>query len=225
MKRRLSQAFIRINMHLKSLSKHTLLIIVLTLVALPTGYGTYRLIDTWYQATTVLTEPPEEVKGSVITLRLLKEEYFIDHHNMFSATIRQGFEFPEVITLGYTIAWLRGELQKMKEGKMVEYVIFDNKDQKLIGAVAIRELNDTDPGQQSIWINEKYWGGGRCQEAIKLITKVYFKLHPNEKRYITHIRLWNQRSYLAHKKAGLKDVGYFYEDGKATRYILEMPRP
>jgi RimJ/RimL family protein N-acetyltransferase len=225
MKTTLSKAFIRINTHLQSLSKRTLLIILLALAAIPTSYGVYRLVDTWYQTTTVLTTPPEEVKGSVITLRLLKEEHFIDYHNMFSATVRQGLEFPEAITLGYTIQYLRTELQKMKEGKMLQYAIYDNKDQILIGAIEIRELNDIDPGQEGVWINEKYWGGGRFQEALKLITKVYFKLHPNEKRYITHIRLWNKRSYLAHKKAGLKDVGYFYEDGKATRYILEMPRP
>lgn len=225
MKTKRSKAFIRINRHLKSLSKNTLLIILLTLVAIPTSYGVYRLIGSWHQTVSTLTEAPEEVKGSVITLRLLKEENFIDYHNMFSSTVRQGLEFPEAITLGYTIQYLRTELLKMKEGKMLQYAIFDNKDQKLIGAIEIRELNDVDPGQEGVWINEKYWGGGRFQESLKLITNVYFKLHPNEKRYITHIRLWNKRSYLAHKKAGLKDVGYFYEDGKASRYILEMPRP
>jgi RimJ/RimL family protein N-acetyltransferase len=225
MKTKRSKAFIRINMLLKSLSKRTLLIILLTVVAIPTSYGIYRLIDRWYQATAILTEPPETVKGSVITLRLFKEEYFIDYHNMFSNAARHGLAFPEVITLGYTIQYLRSELQRVREGKMLLYAIFDNKDNVLIGTIEIRELNDIDPGQEGVWLNEKYWGGGRFQEALKLITNVYFRLHPNEKRYITYVHLWNKRSYAAHKKAGLKDVGYFYEDGKAVYYILEMPRP
>src|SRR5438093_1246840 len=74
------------------------------------------------------------------------------------------------------------------------------------------------------WLNEGYWGGGRAQEALNLITKTYFRLKPKETSYIAHVRLWNKRGYQALKKGGFEDVGYFYEEGKAARHILEMKR-
>jgi len=168
---------------------------------------------------------PTEIKGKIVTLRPLKEEYFIDYHNMFSQTVRKAFELPESITLNYTIQYLHNKKHSADEGKVLMYCIFDNKDNKLIGHLEIRDLNDLDPGQFTCWINENYWGGGRFQEAVDLISKAYFKLHPKEKSYIAHVRLWNKRSYHALKKYGFQDLGYYYEDGKPTRHILELKRP
>ncbi len=186
------------------------------------GYGTYHVVDSFYADTKPLTKPPLEVKGKVVTLRQLREEYYVPYHTVFSNMVRKNLEFPEYITLGYTIKYLQSELRKSQEGKMLMYCIFDNKDNKLIGSIEVRDKNDYDPGQLGCWLNEAYWGGGRIQEALKLITNTYFRLKPKEKSYIAHVRVWNKRSYKALKKFGLEDVGYFYEDGKATRYILEM---
>jgi len=127
--------------------------------------------------------------------------------------------------LGYTIDQLHAEMEKERRGLMLHYCIFDTKDDILIGSLEIRDKNAYDPGQFGCWLNEKYWGGGRIQEAIKLITKTYFRLHPNETSFIAHVRLWNKRSYAALKKAGFQEVGFFYEEGRATRYIMEMLRP
>lgn len=171
-----------------------------------------------------LTQIPDEIKGKVVTLKHLKEDYFLDFHNMFSADVRKSYEFPESITLNYTLNWLNHDLERERAGNMITYCIFDNKDNKLIGGAAIRDPNPNDWGQFSFWINEKYRGGGRAQEAAKLIGKVYLRLKSAES-FCAHARLWNQRSYKALKKAGFKDAGFFYENGKPTRYILEMHRP
>ena len=189
------------------------------------GFIGSRLVSTVFtEDTSVLTSVPDEVKGKIVTLRLLKEDYYIDYHNMFSVEVRKNLEFPAYITLGYTIAYLQDQQQKVDTGKVLYYCIFDNKENKLIGEVNLREKNDSDPGQFGCWINENYWGGGRFQEAIRLITKTYFRLKPMEKSFIAHVRLWNKRSYFAHKKAGFKEIGFVYEQGKATRYLLEYSR-
>lgn len=164
---------------------------------------------------------PEIIKGSIITLKRLKEEYYIDYHNMHSVTVRRAIEYPEHTTLDWTIRFLKGEQEKDAAGKVMLYCIFDNKTGKLIGSTEIREKNDKDPGQFSCWINEHYWGGGRTQEAIKLITAAYFKL-THEESFIAHVRTWNIRSYKALKKAGFIDTGFYYEDNEPSRYILEM---
>jgi RimJ/RimL family protein N-acetyltransferase len=103
-------------------------------------------------------------------------------------------------------------------------MIFGNKENKLIGHIEIRDKKESDPGQLGWWINEAYWGKGYAQEALGLMTKVYFRLKPHEKSYLAHVRLWNKRGYQSLKKYGFKDLGYYYEGGKASRYILEMPR-
>ena len=158
MKTRLSKAFIRYQYASQIIIQTHVTLILLTLVTIPTGYGAYRLIDTWYQATAVLTKPPEEVKGSVVTLRLLKRNILSITTTCFQQPSAKDLSFLKLLPWATPSSGYAAELQKMKEGKMVEYVIFDNNDQNLIGAVAIRELNDIDPGQESVWINEKYWG-------------------------------------------------------------------
>lgn len=169
-----------------------------------------------------LTKAPEIVKGKVITLKLLKEDYFIDFHNMWSQDVRHFIEYPEFINLEFTLQHLKKEMDKIAQGQELMYCIFDNKADKLIGALDIREKNDC--GQFGCWLNERFRGSGRIQEAIKLITNIYFRLH-DKQSFIAHVRLWNTRSYKALLKAGFIDTGtFYYENGKPTRYILEFRR-
>ncbi|QQR49232.1 GNAT family N-acetyltransferase [bacterium] len=187
-----------------------------------TAYIATKKIPPTFQ---ILTEIPEELKGSIVTIKKLKEEHFLDYHNMFSNIVRENMEFPKNITLSYTIMYLKSELKKMNANKMIIYVVYDNQDNKLIGSVAIREKNDSDPGQCSCWINEHYWGGGRIQEALRLITNAWFAVKPYDSFY-AQVRLWNKRSYHALLKAGFVDTQtYFYEpSGEKGRHILEMHR-
>jgi len=188
------------------------------------GYVGYKSIKQYIAEHATLDRAPEEIKGSIITLKLLKEDYFLDYHTMYSPIVRKALEAHETSSLGYSIELLHWEMKKIKEGKVLFYCIFDNKDNKLIGSLEIRDKNSYDPGQFGCWTNEKYWGGGRIQEAIKLITKMYFRLKSHENSFIAHVRVWNDRSYHALKKAGFKEIGFFYENDKPTRYILEMTR-
>lgn len=193
---------------------------IIAVLLVPAGYFLNQA--GWFgSAMSSAITPPDEVKGQLVTLRLMKEDYFVDYHNMFSSTVRKFMEFPEYITLDYTIRYLRLELEKSTRGEQVLYAIFDNRENKLIGSIEIREKNDYDPGQLGNWVNENYWGGGRYQEALKLMAQTYFKVHPEAKSFCAHVRLWNKRSYNALKKFGFKDVGYYYEGGQPTRYILE----
>lgn len=202
-------------------------IIIVLIASCTVLVGGYTLLQVT-KAPTIIAQAgkpaPAEVTGKVITLRTLKEEYYVDYHNMLSLIVRQSLEFPEHMTLGETISYLRDEQTRVDSGKLLNYCIFDNKDNKLIGSIEIRDKTDADRGQLGCWLNEAYWGGGRIRQAIDLASMVYFKIHPEEPSYIAHVRLWNKRSYHALIKAGLKDAGYFYEGGKATRYILEMKR-
>ncbi len=209
----------------QSSSRQLRIIFIIAIISLfPLGYGAYKLISYAHESWSPLTTPPQEVKGSIVTLRQLKEEYYVSFHTMFSNLVRKNLEFPEFINLGYTIRYLQDLQRRFNEGKLLLYCIFDNKDNKLIGSINIKEKSEAELGQLGWWINEAYWGGGRAQEALDLMSKTYFRLKPQEKSYIAHVRLWNKRGYLALKKNGFQDLGYFYEDGKPTRYILERKR-
>ena len=162
--------------------------------------------------------------GTVVTLRTPEEKYFVDYYNAFSPVVRKDLEFPAEIDLSYSINYLRHELARIARGEMLMYLIFDNVDGKLIGSTDIRELNNYDPGQVGIWINEKYWGGGRAREALQLISDAYFALHPEHNSYIAHVRPWNKRSYKLLIKFGFKDEGYFYEHGEPARHILRYTK-
>jgi RimJ/RimL family protein N-acetyltransferase len=168
---------------------------------------------------------PDVIPGKIVTLKKLREEHFIDFHNMFSTKVREPFESPKHITLDYTIRILRYIMELCAKGETLYYVVFDTKEDTLIGAIEIREKNDIDPGQLGCWINENYWGGGRIQEAYRLITDAYFKLKPEEDKYEAQVRVWNKRSYKALKKFGFIDIEIRPDtEGKADRHVLEYYR-
>ena len=199
-------------------NKRITLAVLLGLATAGASYLGYR----HYSASATLDQAPETVAGSVITLKQMRETYFVELHHMFSDAIRKGLEFSPVINLGYSIAYFRELDRRARITNGLLYVIFDNQDDKPIGTIEIREYSPDDVGQMGCWINEKYWGHGRIQEAIKLISGVYFRLYPNEKSFIAYARPWNHRSFKALKKAGLVEKGMAYKDGIATYNVLEM---
>ena len=164
---------------------------------------------------------PEIVIGKTVTLKKFKPEYFSDYHNMLSNTVRHGLEWPKNITLDWIISELKAELKKEQTGTVVMYCIFDNKDNKLIGFIDIRDKDPDDLGQFGVWINENYWGNGRMQEATKLISQVYFAVK-NEDSYVAHVRLWNQRSYHALKNLGFKMLASSMKTGKKRAIFLYL---
>ncbi len=172
---------------------------------------------------TKIDSRPDEIKGKIITLKRLRPEYFEDYYKMISPK--------DVIDPLYLpkshegiIAHLNKQLKKENAKQVLLYMIFDNKDNKLIGSISIREKNDRDPGQYSCWINNKYWGQGRIQEAIKLISDAYFKL-TGAKSFDAHVEMWNIRSYYGLKKAGFKLLKTYQPEKQHPRYILEFYNP
>ncbi len=196
--------------------------IIIVLICSTAGVATYYFFS--HSNVTPHEGAPGEIKGSVVTLKTLKEEYFAELHNMFSNACRKGLDFPAVTTFGYTIAYLRELERRAKTTKGIHYIIFDNADNKPIGSIEVREYDPEDYGQLGVWVNEKYWGGGRTVEAIKLIGKAYFELYPETQDFIAFARPWNQRSYKALQKAGLVDEGFKYVDGTPLWYQLRMHR-
>ncbi len=167
---------------------------------------------------------PDEIKGEIVTLKRLHPEYFMVYHKMISPTVRKPLYWPAHGSFSWTKKQLTKELKKEAAGLTFLYTIFDNNDDKLIGALGIREKNPKDPGQFYCWLNENYWGGGRIREAIKLVTREYFKIK-KVPSFTAHVEMWNLRSYYALKKAEFKLVDFYYENGEKTRYILEFYNP
>jgi RimJ/RimL family protein N-acetyltransferase len=190
------------------------------------GFSTYYFIyksqkSYWGK----VSKQPDIIKGKIITLKTIQEEHFIDMHNMLSNAVRKGLSFPEYFTLNYTINYLRHKMNRVKQGKAVNYCIFDNQDNRAVGFVEIRDKNNDDPGQLATWLNENYWGGGRMQEALKLISEIYFSMRNNVDKFDAYVEIWNKRSYRALKKFGMQDAGFIQLEGKSNKhYVLECHR-
>jgi len=145
----------------------------------------------------------EEIKGKLITLRPLEESFFSDYIKMFSPKVR---ELLHVSGKQFELDYLHNRLEKQKLGTTLFYCIFENKKNKLIGAVEIRYMEETD-SQLYSWLNEAYWGRGMYQEALLLISKEYFK-EKKELFFRANVDFENIRSYRALKKYGFIDVGF-----------------
>jgi len=143
-----------------------------------------------------------ELKGELVTLKPLRESFFSQYLKMFSPKVR---ELLHVSLSESEIEYLHDRLEKQKRGETFFYCIFENKENKLIGAIEIRNPQETD-SQLYSWLNEAYWGTGMYQEALVLVSKVYFA-HSNQNYYNANVDIKNIRSYKALKKHGFIDAG------------------
>ncbi|MCG2755990.1 GNAT family N-acetyltransferase [Candidatus Dependentiae bacterium] len=203
------------------------------------GLSTFTYIR--YQQKSRLTQPiksfnfsrpdsrKDEIKGEIITLKRLRPEYFDDFYKMHNdpSIIQRLYEAvePEGIQYNSFMAHLKYELKKKAKGLVLSYVIFDNKEDNLIGNLEIREPDPDDPGQFGCWINPKYWGGGRLYEAFKLISQEYFRLNPNTEKFNAHVKMSNLRGYFALKKCGFKLIKTLHFKDMSSRYFLEYYNP
>ncbi|KKP24799.1 MAG: hypothetical protein SZ59_C0001G0117 [candidate division TM6 bacterium GW2011_GWF2_28_16] len=165
---------------------------------------------------------PEIIPGKIITLKRLKPEYFKDYFEMANdPLVLKPLYWPAKLTLAWIKDYLEEEFEREKNKLTFIYMIFDNKENKLIGSAEIREPDPEDPGQFGCWINPKYWGGGRLQEAVKLLAQEYFKIYPNINKFNAHVEMWNLRSYFGLKKCGFKLVDTLHFKAEPSRYFLE----
>ena len=143
-----------------------------------------------------------ELKGELVTLKPLRESYFPQYLKMFSPKVR---DLLHVSSKDSEVAYLSDRLERQKRGEPFFFCIFENKTNKLIGAIEIRNSQETD-SQLYTWLNEAYWGTGMYQEALQLLSKKYFN-ETDEKKYQAKVDTSNLRSYKALKKHGFIDAG------------------
>jgi len=143
-----------------------------------------------------------DLKGKIIMLRPLSKIYFSDYVKAFSPKVK---ELLHVSSGESELEYLQDRLEKQKKGKTFFYLIFENTENKLIGAIEIRDPQETD-SQLYSWIHEDYWGTGIYQEALGLVSKEYFD-ETQEKSYNANVDITNLRSYYALKKQGFIDSG------------------
>ena len=142
------------------------------------------------------------LEGNLVILKPLQKIFFSEYLKMFSPTVK---ELLHVSSQESELEYLENRLQKQKEGKTFFYCIFSKEENKLIGAIEIRNLDETD-SQLYSWLNEVYWGTGMYQEALLLISKEYFN-KTEETCYNANVDVANIRSYYALKKHGFIDSG------------------
>jgi len=160
---------------------------------------------------------PKKIIGEIISLKLLNEKDFEQYHQMLSPTIRKILHLPSG-TLQETINFLSGRNEKQQKDELLFYTIFDNKDQKLIGSIEIRDPEEN-PGQLGAWINENYWGDGRYQEALKLATEIYFTWKQVDE-VNAHVDKTNLRSIKAHQKFGFLITEELVHDGREVYNMI-----
>ena len=165
--------------------------------------------------------PPQKLKGFLVTLKQLEKLYIPHIFAMFSSTVRQALNISSS-GIDETTTFVENKLKEVITGITIYYVIFDNADQCLIGAVEIRPP-DYEKGQLGAWINEAYWGGGRYQEALDLIIKTYFTWKPRAQDVGAQIHESNIRSLRAHQKYGFVITGIL-ERNERKFYTLTFNR-
>jgi len=142
------------------------------------------------------------LQGKKVILTPLQEVHIENYLSSFSPLIMVALH---VTDLEAERRYLHTSLQEMHEGKTFFYVVHDITNKKLIGAIVIRDPQIYS-GQLYSWLNESYWGGGRYQEALHLITQLYFAR--TQALFVTaQVDVSNKRSYAALKKGGWADVG------------------
>ncbi len=157
----------------------------------------------------------KEIMGNHIVLRQLSSVYYTEYIDMFSLQVQSLLHASAQGELDY----LQERLEKMEEEKTFFYCIFSTENNKLIGAIEIRNEHES-AGQLYIWLNEQYWGAGLYQEAIRLCSQEYFK-HTNKPFFTAHVDISNRRSYLALKKCGFAEFG-FYKGPRGRQYDLVL---
>jgi RimJ/RimL family protein N-acetyltransferase len=151
---------------------------------------------------------PPTIAGKQVTLRWLHPSFFPAYHQMFSSIVRAALHLPLTAPFEVTQDFLQQQLDGFTTMDLF-YCIFDNTDNKLIGAIKIRDPHSEEAaqhGQLGVWVNEKHWGHNRYQEALALATQAYFA-HAKVESIGAFIDETNQRSLRAHTKFGFVITG------------------
>lgn len=215
------------------MNKKILKIIIYISLAVGIGTASYiyfpKKISKLSNKTIRYTKPdnrPEIINGKIVTLKRLNPKHYPAYLKMVDdPLVLKPLYFPKKITLSWIQEYLDEDIEKESKALTFIYMVFDNKDKKLIGSIEIREPNPDDPGQFGCWLNPAYWGGERLGEAFKLISTEYFKLFPNKTKFNAHVEMWNLRSYFSLKKCGFTLADTLHFKHQPSRYLLEYSNP
>lgn len=156
-----------------------------------------------------------ELPGVRVTLRLLDIGYINDYIAMFSPRVQHMLHVRDSAS---ECTYVHDCLVRVQQEQTLFYCVFDNHDGVLIGAVEIRHMQSR--GQLYGWIHENYWGGGRYQEALSLISREYFRYF-KALFFNAHVDVANERSYHALKKFGCAHAGFCHgPHGKQYKLII-----
>lgn len=188
-------------------------IMIIALVLLVVGYAfiPLKLLLPWEksgQAHHFLldhTKIPQELSGKKITLKKFNFSHFPDFHLAYSEVVQQALNVPVTKQYQESLIYLKNKLNRLHAGELMIYSIFDNKKNKLIGSIEICTYHPDQAGQLSCWLNEQYWGEGRMQEALKLISLAYFSL-TQEDAYTAVVDATNSRALTSLTRFGFETV-------------------
>ncbi len=169
---------------------------------------------------------PEVISGKIVTLKRIRPEYYKDYFNMVNdPQVLKQLPWSKKINFNFIKWYLDDELNREKNRLTFIYMVFDNKDNRLVGSIEVREFDpEDDSGNFGCWLNSKYWGDGRLQEAAKLLASEYFKIYKNIDKFNAYVDMDNLRSYFGLKKAGFKLVKILHSKNKPDQYLLEYYR-
>ena len=144
--------------------------------------------------------PRRTLKGTLVYLRELREDFFSDYLAAFLERVQK---LLHVQNIKSERDYLCTRLEKQKKGQTIFFCLFDSKTDRLIGALEIRDQIETS-SQLYSWLHEDFWGTGRYQEVLRLAAQEYF-IRTNKIFFSAHVDKKNKRSYFALKKNGFAD--------------------
>lgn len=159
-----------------------------------------------------------EFRGERVTLKELSIDHIESYMRMFSSTVKQLLHVDSTICERSYIEYC---IQQHMQRRYFCFTIFDNHEQILIGSLFLKSPHDY-KGQLESWINEDYWGSGRYQESLALITREYFD-RSTVSLITAHVYTDNMRSYKAHKKFGFMDIALI-DGAYGKQYVLAYKR-
>lgn len=169
-----------------------------------------------------MTRKSVVLKGNIITLKSITYddcEDFISWRN--SAFIKKHFIYRKDITLEEQQNWMKN---KVETGLVVQFIIWDNKDNKKIGCVYLQNI-DANKKEAEFGIligEEKYVGGGRGTESAILINNYAFEQLGLERIYLRVLNN-NERAKKSYAKAGFSQEDYkeiIEIDGEKTEVVF-----
>lgn len=150
----------------------------------------------------------KKIKGQKTTLRPIAFEdtkLIVTWRN--NPKVSSQFLFRKKFTKSMHEQWMN---TRVKNKEVIQYIILENKNNKPIGSVYIRDINyETMAGEYGIFIGEDdYRGKGYGSEVAKIFTSYCFQKLGFHKIYLKVLED-NKIAYRTYQKAGFKKEALF----------------